>query len=54
VVHRDLKPENILVDAQDHIKLNHFGMAAQTGARRITFTNMSQVVGVSEYTSPEE
>jgi len=54
VVHRDLKPENILVDAQDHIKLINFGMAAQTGARRITFTNMSQVVGVSEYISPEE
>jgi serine/threonine protein kinase len=54
VVHRDLKPENILVDAQDHIKLINFGVAAQTGARRITFTNLAQVVGISEYISPEE
>ena len=54
VVHRDLRPENILVDAQDHIKLINFGIAAQTGARRITFTNLAQVVGTSEYISPEE
>ena len=54
VVHRDLRPENILVDAHDHIKLINFGAAAQTGARRITFTSLSQVVGTSEYISPEE
>ena len=54
IVHRDLRPENILVDARDHIKLVNFGVAAKTGARRITFTNLAQVVGVSEYISPEE
>ncbi len=54
IVHRDLRPENILVDVQDHIKLINFGVAAKTGARRITFTNLAQVVGVSEYISPEE
>jgi serine/threonine-protein kinase len=54
IVHRDLRPENILVDAQDHIKLINFGVAAKTGARRITFTNLAQVVGISEYISPEE
>jgi serine/threonine-protein kinase len=54
VVHRDLRPENILVGADDHIKLINFGVAAKTGARRITFTNLAQVVGVSEYVSPEE
>ena len=54
VVHRDLRPENILVDAQDHIKLINFAIAAQTGARRITFTSLAQIVGVSEYISPEE
>lgn len=54
IVHRDLRPENILVDAQDHIKLINFGVAAKIGARRITFTNLAQVVGVSEYISPEE
>lgn len=54
IVHRDLEPENILLDAQDHIKLVHFGAAAQDGPRRLTFTNLSQVVGTSVYISPEE
>jgi serine/threonine protein kinase len=54
VVHRDLKPENVMIDAVDHIKLIGFGVAAQVGARRITFTSLSQVVGTSEYVSPEE
>jgi serine/threonine-protein kinase len=54
IVHRDLRPENILVDAQDHIKLINFSVAAKSGARRITFTNLAQVVGVSQYISPEE
>jgi serine/threonine protein kinase len=54
IVHRDLRPENILVDDADHIKLINFGVAGKTGARRITFTNMAQIVGISEYLSPEE
>jgi serine/threonine-protein kinase len=54
VVHRDLRPENILLDTDDHIKLINFGVATKGGARRITFTNLARVVGVSEYVSPEE
>jgi len=54
VVHRDLKPENILVDTEDHIKLANFRFAAKEGSPRITFTNLSQVLGASSYTSPEE
>jgi serine/threonine-protein kinase len=54
IVHRDLKPENIMLDTEDHIKLLDFGIAAKTGARRITFTKLSQFVGSSEYVSPEE
>jgi serine/threonine protein kinase len=54
VRHRDVRPENILVGASDRIKLTNFGTAAKTGARRITFTNIAQVVGVSDYVSPEE
>ncbi|MBZ5687432.1 MAG: serine/threonine protein kinase [Acidobacteriia bacterium] len=54
VRHRDVRPENILVGAADEIKLTNFGTATKTGARRITFTNIAQVVGVSEYVSPEE
>jgi eukaryotic-like serine/threonine-protein kinase len=54
IVHRDLKPEHILVDSQDHIKLVDFGLAGQTGARRITFANLSQITSSPEYISPEQ
>jgi serine/threonine protein kinase len=54
VHHRDLRPENVLVGVNNDVKLISFGMAAKAGARRITFTNIAQVVGVSEYVSPEE
>ena len=54
VRHRDVRPENVLVGAGDQIKLTNFGTAGKTGARRITFTNIAQVVGISEYVSPEE
>ncbi len=54
IVHRDLRPEGILVDAADHVKLIDFGIASLHGARRITFTSLSQVVGTSAYLSPEE
>ncbi len=54
VVHRDLKPENIMVDAEDHIKLIDFGIAANVGARRITFAKLSQTMGTPDYISPEQ
>ncbi len=54
IVHRDLKPENIMVDASDHTKLIDFGIAAQQGARRLTFAKLSQVMGTPEYISPEQ
>jgi serine/threonine protein kinase len=54
VVHRDLKPENIMVDAEDHIKLIDFGIAANVGARRITFTKLSDTMGTPDYISPEQ
>jgi len=54
VIHRDLRPENILVDAQDHIKLTDFHVAAKEGAPRLTFTNLAQIIGASPYISPEE
>ena len=54
VVHRDLKPENIMVDADDNIRLIDFGIAANAGARRLTFANFSQSMGTPDYISPEQ
>ncbi len=54
VVHRDLKPENIMVCAADSIKLIDFGIAAQSGARRLTFGKLSSIVGTPTYISPEQ
>lgn len=54
VVHRDLKPENIMVDAEDNIKLIDFGIAANAGARRITFAKLSNTMGTPDYISPEQ
>jgi len=53
-VRLDIRPENIMVGAGDHIKLTDFGGAVKTGARRLTLTRLSQVIGTSEYVSPEE
>jgi serine/threonine-protein kinase len=54
VVHRDLEAEHIMVDDHDHIKLIDFGVASQQGARRLTFTSLSQVLGTPDYISPEQ
>ncbi|HXB68709.1 MAG TPA: serine/threonine-protein kinase [Candidatus Acidoferrales bacterium] len=54
VAHRDLKPENVMVDAQDRVKLIDFGIAARTGARRLTYGKFSQLMGTPEYISPEQ
>jgi serine/threonine-protein kinase len=54
VVHRDLKPENILVDTDDNIKLIDFGIASLSGASRLTFGKLSEVMGTPDYISPEQ
>ncbi len=54
IVHRDLKPEHVLVDANNRVKLIDFGLAGLTGARRITFANLSRITSSPEYVSPEQ
>ena len=54
IVHRDLKPENIVVNGDDETKLIDFGIAGQSGARRLTFGKFSQVLGTPDYISPEQ
>jgi serine/threonine-protein kinase len=54
VVLRDLEPEHILVGENDQVRLIHVGVASKLGARRLTFTKLSQVIGTSRYISPEE
>lgn len=54
IVHRDLKPENIMLDSDDNIKLLDFGIAAQAGARRLTFGKLSPTIGTPDYISPEQ
>ncbi len=54
VVHRDLKPENIMVDESDQIKLIDFGIAADAGARRLTYTKITPAMGTPNYISPEQ
>ena len=54
VVHRDLKPENIMVDKNDDIKLIDFGIAGDSGARRLTYANFTATLGTADYISPEQ
>ncbi len=54
IVHRDLKPENVMVDELDRVKLIDFGIAMKEDARRLTFVNMSSMLGTPDYISPEQ
>jgi serine/threonine protein kinase len=54
VVHRDLKPENIMVGEDDRIKLIDFGISGSEGARRLTFSKLSNAMGTPDYISPEQ
>jgi eukaryotic-like serine/threonine-protein kinase len=54
IIHRDLKPENVMVGDEDQIKLIDFGIAMKEEARRLTFVNVSSLLGTPDYISPEQ
>ena len=54
VYHRDLKPENVLIDSRGKVHIIDFGIALLQGARRVTWRNLSDVLGTPDYMSPEQ
>lgn len=54
ILYLDIEPEHVLVGSDDQVKLLHLGLTSKFGARRLTFTKLAQVVGLSQYVSPEE
>jgi serine/threonine-protein kinase len=54
IVHRDLKPENLLITPDHKLKLLDFGIALMQGARRLTWSRLSNTVGTPDYMAPEQ
>ena len=54
VFHRDLKPENVLIDSSGKVHIIDFNLALLQGARRVTWGNLSDVLGTPDYISPEQ
>ncbi len=54
VYHRDLKPENVLIDSQGNVHIIDFNLALLQGARRVTWRNLSDIMGTPDYISPEQ
>jgi len=54
VIHRDLKPENIIVSSDNKIHIVDFGIALLKGARRVTWTMLTDAIGTPDYMAPEQ
>ncbi len=54
VYHRDLKPENIIVGTDKRIHILDFGIALMEGARRVTWSVLSDAMGTPDYMAPEQ
>ena len=54
IIHRDLKPENVLITPDHQLKLLDFGIALLQGARRLTWSRLTNSVGTPDYMAPEQ
>jgi eukaryotic-like serine/threonine-protein kinase len=54
IVHRDLRPEHVILLSDDRVKLVDFGLAGQMGAKRVTFTNIAELISDANYLAPEQ
>jgi hypothetical protein len=54
VVHRDLKPDNVIVADDGTLKVLDFGIAAILRTDVTKLTTAGQVIGTSQYMSPEQ
>jgi eukaryotic-like serine/threonine-protein kinase len=54
IVHRDLRPEHVFLLGDDRVKLVDFGLAGQMGAKRVTFTNIAELISDGNYMAPEQ
>src|SRR5262249_35043131 len=54
VIHRDLKPQNIMLCKGGTIRIMDFGIARDSGSRRITRVGNSQSMGTPDYMAPEQ
>jgi serine/threonine-protein kinase len=54
IVHRDLRPEHVILLDDDRVTLVDFGLAGQIGAKRVTFTNIAELISDGNYLAPEQ
>jgi serine/threonine-protein kinase len=54
VIHRDLKPQNIMICTDGSIRIMDFGIAKDSGFRRITHFGNTPTMGTPDYMAPEQ
>jgi len=54
VIHRDIKPENILITPEGQPVIMDFGLALNNSSHRVTYSNLSALMGTPDYMAPEQ